>query len=240
MNIFEDYGYEIINGSEAAVARYLGYEEKVVIPDSMNGLPVKAIRKQAFATSDILEAEIPEGIESIEEEAFAVCESLERISLPASLNRLGKGVFKGCGKLREISLPNGSSRFAVDDGILYNTAEGALIICPPALEKEVVTVPTDVKTIACAAFYLNRKLKHVRLPLRLKTIESEAFLFTNAMQIIELPPYLERIEPGCFLVGRGPYAEKHFVIYAFPDTVGYRYAEENRIPVSPLYAIVTD
>ena len=60
------------------------------------------------------------------------------------------------------------------------------------------------------------------------------------MRIIELPPYLKEIADNAFLLGRGPYAEKPFVIYAFPGTKGYEYAEKNKIPVRPLYAIVTD
>ncbi len=240
MNIFEDYSYEIIGGREAAIVRYLGSEDKAVIPASVESLPVTTVQKQAFAVSEMIEIEVPEGVTRIDSEAFALCDNLELVSLPSSLAELGDGVFKGSEKLREIRFPNGSARFAVDDGVLYNVEEQALLFCPPALEKEAYSVPMGTKTIASAAFYLNRTIQFVRLPLTLKKIESEAFLFTNAMQIIELPPYLESIAPDSFLVGRGPFAEKRFVIYAFPNTVGYRYAEENRIPVSPLYAIVTD
>ena len=89
-------------------------------------------------------------------------------------------------------------------------------------------------------YFKNTSLEYVKLPVTLEKIESGSFLFTDRLKMIELPPDIKEIEPGSFLVGRGLRAEKEFNIYAFPDSVGYRYAVENQIPVQPLYAIVTD
>ena len=240
MNIFEDYYYEIWNDREARIVRYDGAGEKAAVPASMDGLPVTAIKTQAFAASDVTEVEVPEGVGTIEAEAFAVCDCLQRVSLPSALKVLGSGVFKGSEELEQVLFPNGNPHFFVEDGILYSREEQALVLCPPGLRLQQVTVLPGTKVISAAAFYSNRELERVKLPLTLKKIEAEAFLFTKAMQIIELPPSLEEIAPDSFLVGGGPFAEKRLEIYAFPNTAGYEFAVRSRIPVHPLHAIVTD
>lgn len=47
------------------------------------------------------EYHVPEGVESIKEEAFLNVEHLERIYLPKSLKVIEKGAFKACVKLKE-------------------------------------------------------------------------------------------------------------------------------------------
>lgn len=240
MNYNEDFAYEIYSNQKIGIVRYNGYAEEVIIPKEIDGLPVVSVQKHAFAATDIVVAEVPENVETIGDEAFGICEELETIKLPKSLKSLGRGVFKGCNKLKRVVFPNGSTQYHVDDGILYETKEQALLLCPPGLGMETVSVPVGTKTIASGAFYSNEKLKYVRLPSTLKKIESGAFLFTSELHMIELPPYLDEIEPGSFLVGNGPFAEKQFEIYALQDSVGFRYAVENGIRVHPQFAIVYD
>ena len=218
MNYNEDFAYEIYSNQKIGIVRYNGYAEEVIIPKEIDGLPVVSVQKHAFAATDIVVAEVPENVETIGDEAFGICEELETIKLPKSLKSLGRGVFKGCNTLKSVVFPNGSTQYHVDDGILYETKEQALLLCPPGLGMETVSVPVGTKT----------------------KIESGAFLFTSELHMIELPPYLDEIEPGSFLLGNGPFAEKRFEIYALQDSVGFRYAVENGIRVHPQFAIVYD
>ena len=240
MSTFEDYTYQVRDDQTVGIVRYNGDEEKPVIPQYIEGLPVKVIGEHAFVFTDITEIEIPEGIEKIDTEAFGGCERLQRVSLPSTLKDLGRGVFKGSEQLSEVVFPNGNEQYLVHEGILHKLSERTLVFCPPGLKLKAVEVPFGTEVIADSAFFQNSCLEYVGLPKTLKKIESSAFLFTNSLRIIRLPPYLEEIEPGVFLVGSGPAAEKRFEIYAFPDTVGYRYAEEKSIKVNPLYFMLTD
>ncbi len=237
--INKDYEYIIHDNQEVWIEQYRGHDEIVTVPASIEGLPVRTICKYAFASADAIEIHVEEGIETIETEAFVLCEELNRVELPSSLKKLGQGVFKESTSIEQIVFPNGNSFFYVEDGALYDAVEQALVLLPPGLKTKRFTVPMGIKVIASGAFYQNSSLEYVSLPLTLEKIKTEAFLFTKQMRIIELPPYLKEIEQGSFLVGRGMFAEKAFEIYAFPNTVGYRYAEENQIPVHPLYAIIT-
>ncbi len=62
----------------------------VVLPDY-----VKSVAKGTFWGCNICELVVPEGVESIEEHAFAGCGELIRISLPESLKNIGDGAFEG-------------------------------------------------------------------------------------------------------------------------------------------------
>lgn len=234
-----DFHYEVQH-QEIWITRYLGDDQIATIPPYIDDLPVTKICQRAFAATDAAEIHVTEGIESIESEAFALCEELNRVVLPSTLKKLGRGVFNGSAALEQIVFPNGNPSFSVDNGALYHNAERSLVLLPPGLKTQKFNVPAGIKVISSGAFYQNTSLEYVKLPVTLEKIESGSFLFTDRLKMIELPPDIKEIEPGSFLVGRGLRAEKEFNIYAFPDSVGYRYAVENQIPVQPLYAIVTD
>ena len=240
MDYYGEYAYEINADLGISILRYNGSEESVTIPESINGLPVTGIRKHAFTGTDIVGVVVPEGVEVIDDEAFAMCEFLQCVTLPATLQTLGCGVFMGSEEISQIEFPNGNAQYYMEDGMLFSRAGRTLVFCPPGLKKEAVYIPVGTEIIGAYAFYSNRHLQHVKLPLTIKKIESGAFLFTDSMQMIEFPPYIEEIARDSFLVGTGAFAEKQFVIYAFPGSAGYWFAMEQHLPVHLMYAIVTD
>ena len=235
-----DYEYTVMDGNEIKITRYIGSKQDPVIPQYINGHQVAVIGEGAFTLQDIVSVSIPEGVVTIENQAFAGCEELTKVLLPASLKNFGKGVFMGSEMLRDVSFRGENSDFTVKDGIIYDTKQRKLLLCPPALGLRKVNVEYGTVTIGDSAFYSNRELEIVKLPITLRTIEDSAFLFTNSLRIIELSPYIEEISDNAFLFGNPPFIEKHFEIYAFPNTYAYQYAEKNQIPVNPLYGIVTD
>lgn len=230
-----DFTYDFLNETEIKIKRYTGTDPFPIIPNKIDGRPVTVLGKKSFAGTYVREISVPEGIRSIEENAFAFCEDLVLVTLPCSLSTMGRGVFQASESLSEISLSGKSTNYAVVENILYDRNECRVVFSPPAQDLEVIQIPYGTDTISDSAFYCNRKLKYVVLPKTLQTIERGAFLFTDSLKMIELPPFLKEIEDGAFLVGNGPHAEKSFTIYAFPDTVGYQYAKKNGIRVEPLY-----
>ena len=240
LKAYGNFHYALTENNEITITRYSGTDPRPLIPAQIEGRPVTVIGKNSFFGSPVESVTVPEGIQKIETNAFATCDDLQEVILPCSLATLGRGIFQGSENLREVSLSGESENYIVYEGVLYDRNECCIVFCPPALGLEQITVPYGTVAIADSALYANRSLKYVHLPLTLRTIESGAFLFTNRLRMIELPPYLKEIADDAFLVGSGPFAEKRFEIYAFPGTPGYRYAQERKIPVHPLYAIVTD
>ena len=92
----KDY-YIITDGTETT-------ESTIVIPQSINNIPVKVIGASAFAGKKTLrQIEIPEGIVEIQSGAFEGS-GLESVTLPESLIKLGSWAFWGSG-LESVILP---------------------------------------------------------------------------------------------------------------------------------------
>ncbi|MCI9333852.1 MAG: leucine-rich repeat domain-containing protein [Lachnospiraceae bacterium] len=76
---------------------------RVIIPPTIDRLPVTEIDKKAFLSCKALrEIRLPQGLAKIGDWAFAYCSELAAISLPRRNLSMGKGVFKDCHKLENI------------------------------------------------------------------------------------------------------------------------------------------
>ena len=109
-----------IADNEATVIGHEGTPTTVVIPDTINGIPVKKIGKMAFTKcSTLVEITIPDSVTVIEdgayygdpdydEGAFCKCSSLVsvHISENSELSYIGKWAFGFCGSLIAIDLPS--------------------------------------------------------------------------------------------------------------------------------------
>lgn len=62
--------------------------------------------------------------------AFEDCSSISAIAIPASLEALGLDVFIGCTGLTAINVDDANTKFASEDGILYDKSKKALIFYP--------------------------------------------------------------------------------------------------------------
>lgn len=85
-----------------------GYEgsapSKLVIPESIEGLPVQSIEPMAFmGATSIKEVVIPETCFWIDDYAFAKCSNLEKITLPGSVFMIDEGAFFNCRKLSTVT-----------------------------------------------------------------------------------------------------------------------------------------
>lgn len=85
------------------ITGYSGTDAELVLPDQIDGLPVKALRKKVFLSRKRLRKIIlPETLEEIGDWAFAYCSALEEVRLPRREMKLGSRIFMECGKLQKI------------------------------------------------------------------------------------------------------------------------------------------
>lgn len=80
--------------------------KRFVLPDSINGITVKAIQDNGFSNCSFEEVVLPDTIESIGKEAFSNCSNLKKITLPNNLKKLGSETFLRCTSLEECVLPD--------------------------------------------------------------------------------------------------------------------------------------
>ena len=96
--------YETTKEHTITVTGYEGTIRHLVIPDQVDGCPVKTIGKNAFSAREDLESvSIPKTVETLGRYAFYNCKKLKNISLYDSVEDYYDGVIKQCHCL-ELSL----------------------------------------------------------------------------------------------------------------------------------------
>lgn len=111
-------GEYAIDSATGTLISYTGPGGDIVIPNVVDGTPVKALGTALFnQNAAITSVKVPEGVKRIEQNAFYFCSALRSVSLPESLQVIDRYAFFSCEKLTEIILPSrvhtlGDSAFA--------------------------------------------------------------------------------------------------------------------------------
>lgn len=182
---------------------------EVVIPDTIEGLPVTEIGDMAFATrTNISKLVIPDSVTTIGEQAFSMCSYMEevvlsdnlkeipkeafwmcnvlsKVTMPSNLEKIGYGAFAECKLLKEIVIPESVTEMGDD----------VFSLCG-SLEK--VEIKANIETLGLNTFKGCAKLQTVILPATLKEIKDEAFSNCTSLTSIELPESLEKLGLGAF------------------------------------------
>ena len=119
---WSDFEYTVKTG-EATIVKYYDSphrSEYQNIPDNLDGYPVTAIGREAFAESNhVTTFVIPESVKVIGDMAFRHCEILRRVEIEGDLESIGNGAFMVCKKLTTIILPEIVKNIGVS--AFYNT-----------------------------------------------------------------------------------------------------------------------
>lgn len=147
---------------------------------------------------------IPEGVESIGEEAFHHC-GAEEIVLPQSLRVIGESAFYAS-RMRRMTLPAGLRKI---EKTAFYRARLEEVVLPHGLQQigesafsqcnlRTVRVPGTVKWITWGAFSSCPHLTEVELEPGVEVIGSYAFEACSALQKVTLPQGMEKICGGAF------------------------------------------
>lgn len=171
-----------VTEDSAALTAYSGTSQTLVIPDTVNNVPVTTIAEGACSyNSTLKEIVFPETLKRINSEAFCAT-ALDNISLPDSLEYIGGGAF-GCvfiddiaseietlsiGKnvkwignnafsgycIRNFDISSENPYYITVDGIIYTKDQTFLCICPTG-KNGVLEVPEGIIGISGNAFQNN-------------------------------------------------------------------------------------
>lgn len=96
------------NNGTITIVKYRGNGGAVVVPESIDDLPVTSIGNGAFwNNSSLTSVTIPNGVTNIGEGAFMNCSSLASVVLPASVTCIGNNAFYPCPSLTNVTLARG-------------------------------------------------------------------------------------------------------------------------------------
>lgn len=166
------------------VTGYSGKDTDLTIPSTIEGLPVKAIYRGAFAGRNIRSVVIPNSVEVLGEGVFKDCYNLQSVTLSKKLTEIPAEVFFGCRSLNNVKLPDsvtqiGASAFencwrlsdiTLNKG-LTNIDNSAFYGC---YDLQKVALPETVTQIGYYAFSCTQ-LTELTVPASVKTISPEAF-----------------------------------------------------------------
>lgn len=93
--------------SEAYTLReYMGTDTNVVVPDTLDGVPVKVLYMSCLGSSDTLTSVVlPDSVTVLRNGALSFCENLTQITLSENLISIGRGCLGSNYALTEITIP---------------------------------------------------------------------------------------------------------------------------------------
>lgn len=142
----------VVHEGTVEITRYTGEAEEVKIPETINGLPVTAIARRAFAD----------------------CSQLTSVTVPDSVTNVGSGLFDGT-QVRLEEVFGRHPNFLVEDGILFDRKKTKLIHYPRESRRTEFAIPDGVTEIAEEAFASCRYLTSVSIPKGIRVIAPNAF-----------------------------------------------------------------
>lgn len=217
-----DWEYILLEDGTAEIVGYCGQEEKLTIPQELDGFPVTRLgEKVFFMRQKLTSVTLPEGLISIGDFAFSACESLERIRVPDSVTFIGEGAFSWCEKLYDVNLGNGVA--TIGNGVFSGCESLTEIILPDSLTEvgwnpfkycralTVIQVSPDHPKLAVINNVLFDKTdkslicypcaltdSRYSIPQGIRSIRGEAFYSCDYLQTVTIPDSVTEIGYAAF------------------------------------------
>lgn len=139
------------------------------IPSEYNGLPVMAIKENAFSDNKTLvSVTVPDSVTVIGASAFARCTKLRNVTLPDQLQSIAEYAFTDCTALTGITLPES----------LTTIGYAAFSSCTKFTS---VIIPENVKSIGYCAFAGCSNLTSVSIPDGIEEMGPEVFRYCDKL-----------------------------------------------------------
>ena len=128
---------------------------------------------------------IPNGVISIDDEAFSGNGSLTSVTIPDSVTSIGDGAFYMCSSLTSITIPDGVTRIGDDTFVMCSNLTS-------------VTIPDSVTSIGDSAFSSCDNLKSITIPDSVASIGDSAFSGCRSLTSVSIPDGVTRIGDSAF------------------------------------------
>lgn len=180
------YSYRPAEAKTSIVNVEAGDQTDIVIPETISGGKVDAIKKAAFINNAKLKSvTLPDGLVSIGDEAFVNCTALTGITIPDSVENIGIYAFDNCTSLVSAKLPDNEDLFI---------GGGAFSVCSSL---ESIVIPDGVTELGAGAFECCYNLADVTLPKGLRVLRSFVLRWT-AIKSIVIPETVTQINDCAF------------------------------------------
>lgn len=107
---------------------------------------------------------VPNGITSIEDDAFDHCSGLTSISISHSVSNIGYVVFVGCNSLLDVNVDANNANYCSVDGVLFNKDMTEILCYPGGRTATSYRIPNGAENIVYPAFYNYENLTTIIVP----------------------------------------------------------------------------
>ena len=181
-----EYKRQQDDGGWIEIIRVSNAEGVVVIPDTIDGLPVRDVSAGTFMNCDkVTDVILPEGIDGVWTRTFENCTGLRTVHLPSTVAVISDGAFINCTSLVHINLPQALTEIGVC----------AFKGCVRLSHAE---FPEGLQYIQASAFRNCKSLKRITLPGSLVHLEQKAFDGCKQLQHVTVRGSDTRIAEGAF------------------------------------------
>jgi formylglycine-generating enzyme required for sulfatase activity len=168
------YKYITQNG-QITITGYTGSGDAVIIPDTINDLPVTGIGAYAFYDcTSLTSMTIGNNVTSVGDAAFIYCDRLTQVTIPNSVTNIGNDAFEYCASLSSVAI--GSSVTSIGGLAFFH--------CYSLTN---VTIPNSVITIRDYAFEECTNLASVMLGHSVTSIGKSAFYGCSSLTSVTIP-----------------------------------------------------
>lgn len=195
------------SGEGWTIVRFEYRATEVTIPSFIDGLPVTAIGKYAFAHLEDLESVfIPDTVKEIGVEAFSWCRNLKSVRMSENVEKIEKKAFYLCDKMRDFKMSK--SIKSIGDVAFYGCTlsglffpEGLVEIGEDAFMSckgfDELVIPDSVTKIGKGAFYAC-KFKSVTIGAGVTIIEKAMFYLCSSLEKVTIGKSVTKIEEEAF------------------------------------------
>jgi hypothetical protein len=210
------------NAGAITITGYFGACDSVIIPSTINDLPVTSIGDDAFFhDTSLTNVTIPDSVTSIGSSAFYDCVSLASIAIPGGVSNIGDYAFDSCVSLPCVTIPSGVSSIGYDafflcdsltaitvdaqnpffsslNGVLFDKNQTTLVQYPCGLVGS-YTIPSSVTSIEGSAFFGCFRLTSVTIPRSITSILETTFSSCGNLTNVMILGNVTNIGGGAFV-----------------------------------------
>ena len=196
-----EYRYRVLEDQTAEIVQYTGRGYNVVIPETLDGLTVTSIGKEAFYHNVFQETlVIPDTVRHIGDGAFGLCD-IANVTLPGSVTSMDGNPFGFCERMESFTVSEDNPEFYLLEGVLCSRTDKALVYYPvrDKEEGEAYSIPEGTERIRKWAFGGCDQLTAVHIPDTVVFIGEMAFAWCGALEEITVPDSVTEIESAAFM-----------------------------------------
>lgn len=187
-SVYEGFSYKIGFDNTVTITAYDKSSADIVVPDTIEELPVTAIgngvfKDSLFGTSKITSIKLPDTLKIIGSNAFEGCNSIISIDIPDSVTSIGSCAFYRCLSLETITLPDS----------MTSIGYSAFYYCKNLTD---ISLPDGITKIANGTFEGCKNLKSITIPDSVTSIDYNAFADCKSLTEITIPDSVTTISSG--------------------------------------------